>query len=368
MGTLTLARHRGARYAVIPYKVKIEKLREKDDSRRIRPLDNFDGNGADLLVLYSAFLLGFPGGKLVERDDQHFGEVDEIARLGRTVRARWVSGQSGVRSHLKDDHEGTEFDRKQTAVERLRFMTLLAAPSDARLGVFLVEQIGRKSLSWKMRREFEAAFKRKYPGYALRIAAVSRTDLWAKAEAAGLGAEVSAITVVHQSISANELAEIGVGADEKIVGQFTQTYDMKKSPQRGGILRKARTKLTKGIVAAEGPDEVQLESMEGFDVQQAELVDGVAEISAVVSLPGENPVLVKYTGARPPQVKYYFRNVPEGVELTSLQFYTESTSHAIALLRDGGVRLDPGWDTEQWEHPVGVAALEVCASDSSASD
>lgn len=353
---------RGRKHALVPFKVRIEKLREKDPSKRDRFLDNFDGKGADLLSLYSAFLVGLPADKLIEREDHHFGGISSVERRGRTVRATWISGQSGVDSHLKDDHEGTEFWRRSTAVERLEFMTQFSAPSNSILGVFIVQQIGGKSLSWRMRKEFVLAFKRKYPGYALRITAVSRENLWAAAEAAGDLAEVSALTVTREGIETNELAQIGLGADDNVVGRFVQTYDMKDFPQRGRVLKRARKKLTNGLVAATAPDDLKIESVEGFDVEEAELVEGVVEITATVRLPGEDPVTVKYTGARPPQIRYWIDD-SEGSDITPLRFYTETTTHTAALLRSGQVRLEPGWDDGQWEHPSAVLPLEVQAND-----
>lgn len=346
------------------------KLLEKDDDKRYRALDNFDGNGTDFRDVFSAYIEGFPKIGLIERDDRHWGEAEKIKRNGRTFGCRIVGGRSGIDSFIQDDHRGESFDRKKTAIEREKYRLLFAAPSGANTGLLLIEGVSRRTLPPAFRSELTAAFHRKFSGYRLEIGVVSEENLWAAAEDASDLAEVTQLTVVRQVIPDDESAALGLGSDDQLVGTFEQTYNMKDVPRTGSLLTKVRRHFTGvpddlpgGIRTTTSDGELPASSDPNFEITSAELVDNVIELVATVELPGENPKLVKYSGARPPQIHYYITGIADGEDVSTSRFYTEAKMHMMTLLREADVKLDPNWDEGKWEHPSGVPPLEVRLSD-----
>lgn len=114
----------------------------------IRPLDDLDGNGADVLthvVQIAKSLAQRPEPATNVVDEQAFG-IDRVVALGRHAVIHGESGpygHPGRTAHI-DTGRGRPFDDRTAAMIRLRAM--LVVPHDADIGLLLCERLGNRHL------------------------------------------------------------------------------------------------------------------------------------------------------------------------------------------------------------------------------
>ncbi|GAA3218256.1 hypothetical protein ACFP63_08595 [Oerskovia jenensis] len=146
----------------------------KKQSKETLLLGNFDGNGADLLAEFEAFL------RAPEHKDWHDPEAEAAARVDQVysptpdapgVLAAWVkAGEMGVTSELvrtDDDALGAEvvFQRQPEHAELIPVLMLLQLPGTHRHGFLVAHSPKGRGVKTKFWTRFTTWFAQRHPDY-----------------------------------------------------------------------------------------------------------------------------------------------------------------------------------------------------------
>jgi len=361
---------RGSEYEVVPYHVLVTKkyTRATDaNDDRDRLLGNFDGNGADLLHVFSAFVNGFPPEILVERDERHFGQPVDVVRKGRTLRLRIKGGASGIRSNLHDQTRNARFTRTLTTVEESAFRAMFVAPVVSALGYLMVEGYRGRTLAAAFRTEFVEKFRQRYPDYSLVFEAVGEAGLWRLAEQLGDQSGVKQMEVVHRELSPDAARSMGLETRTAVAGNYTEIIKAEKGElMTGEDMQRVREAHWATHDLKPGTDAYPLPNAPDDDGEawngEVRLRDDITDISAKVDIPGVGAKTVRVSGKYSPRIRYAVDTVGDE-EPSDSAFYTEVINHVRQLAQQEGVTLEHGWHEGDWEHPDQVAAMDIASTD-----
>lgn len=213
-----------------------------------KPIDNFDGKGADLLTLLRGFIANLDADLLVDNEHERYVTVTELEPAGRTlfcaVEAGWY-GTSGkvtnVRTHALE-HEHTEDSATTRAI---RFVVV--APRGAKGMLVLGERVGGTPAATRVLSLFHLALRSKFDGEKLsfKVETMVESNAWlAKAELAQVTGIVNSYGYSSDAADTGDVKEIGrlrvelvpTGAREylpKKVWQGLKNHNLKASEVLG---------------------------------------------------------------------------------------------------------------------------------------
>lgn len=187
---------------------------ERKGSER-RDVANFDGKGADLLVLLRAFIHGLDPNVLVDNDHERYVSVTELEPSGRTLFVEVEAGWFGTTGKVKNvvTHDVKHVHSADEATTRtLRFLAV--APVGAKGMLVFVERVGGQSSAARILQLFHAALRAKFNGEKLSF----KVDSMVESEAWLDGAELEQVSGVVTSYNySSDKADAG-GAKE--IGQL----------------------------------------------------------------------------------------------------------------------------------------------------
>lgn len=366
---------RGPEYVIVPYHVLVTKkyARATDgNDDRHRPMSNFDGEGADLLHEFSAFISGLPSDVLVERDERHFGQPSNVERKGRTLRCRVTGGSSGIDSNLYDRARDVRFTRTISTVEESPFRLMFVAPAGSALGYLMVEGYRGRTLNSAFRAEFVAQFGTRYPDYAVVFESVGEAGLWQFAERLGDAAGVKQMEVVHREMDADTAQSMGLEDRTPLAGNYTETIQAERGEQMTGEdMRRVREAHWKSDQLKVGTDAYPLPNRPEKDGVEwdgeVRLRDDITDISARVGIPGVGPRTVRLSGKFSPRVRYEVESSGDS-EPSDTDLYSEAILHVRQLAEQEAVTLEHGWNEEDWDHPEQVPTMHIPADDPQGSE
>lgn len=128
-----------------------------------KPVNNFDGNGADLLALLRAFIKDVDRSLLVDDDRERYVSITELDPQGRTlfveVEAGWF-GTAGKVKNVRTHKVSHEHDAEDATTRILRFVAV--APLGATGMLVFVEKVGGVSAAARILTLFHAALRHRY--------------------------------------------------------------------------------------------------------------------------------------------------------------------------------------------------------------
>jgi hypothetical protein len=168
------------RHVLYAYTVTVRKKR--DDTRR--PLGNFDEHGADLLKLFSDFLIASEGVEWNDALDPEDGENPQAPSTGSVAKCdgpfpivdplaaagKFQAGVSGIRNDIYE-RSGITPAYRQQLTDIAYYPTLVYAnlPGTATLGFFVFHQHGLHGIKTKMWTEFASYVKARYRDYIVEL-------------------------------------------------------------------------------------------------------------------------------------------------------------------------------------------------------
>jgi hypothetical protein len=155
-----------AEHSIAAYRITVNRRMKKDPL----PLNNFDGQGSDLLKEFYGFAAG-----LTDRSYES-GNSEKILRgvltsgENRHLRATFGLGEYGLTSKFEERGSGSpRFDRGKTDVEIIDFRNLFVFPKDREVGIFLTERNRNRGIFSIFSQAFRVAFRKQFPGYVVDI-------------------------------------------------------------------------------------------------------------------------------------------------------------------------------------------------------
>lgn len=314
-------------------------------------LDNFDGNGSDVLHVFARFLQALPSDRLVSRGKKHFGKPVRIQQRGRTVRATVKCGTSGVRSNITDRNGSLKATREELDIEDLTFRLCFCAPANGNVGFLALEEIHSRTLTVEFRDEFVNQFKIAYRRQLLAIKPCALEDAWTQAEDQA-NAMVQGIRILRTEPGRSVVSETsGLGSLPQSVAKIETSLDYSDSPFPARTLRRLRDELDqkRGRARAAG-----VRTVDTVDDADLEDIDVVAD----VVLPDGEHVKARYSNTRPPRISFDIE-APVGVEVTDEVFYPQVRRHIELLVSQSGGVLPTNWWDSDWIIPGTVPNMHI---------
>ncbi len=142
---------------------------------------NFDGFGADLLVILRGFINGLDEGALIDAQRERYLSTINLHPDGRTLLVEMEVGYYGSRGRVKNvkthvvEHE---HDAGSAATTDVRFLAV--APPGSQAMLVFVESHGRSVAATHVLPLFHAAWRNKWEGddLVLKIDTLVETDAW----------------------------------------------------------------------------------------------------------------------------------------------------------------------------------------------
>lgn len=338
-------------YTMVAYEATISPRNKPTESL---PLDNFDGNGAQLVRFIASYVKSMPTDRLIKDGSKRYGEPEDIRMAGVTYSCRMVSGTTGIISKFRNKNRDEVFNRTDEDVEEINFGLYFLQPPSAHVGFLMIERVSGRTVARGFRTAMIDHFKVAFPDHILSLTRTAETDAWKAAEKAADSVSVKKITAIHRGIDASAMREFGIGGTPRKVGEYHQVLKFRDEPEKGGILTKARNALfppDSAVTADDGTVSV------GADDDGGDNEDDVNELIAEVSFPGQPPRSIRYSGARPPLISYPM-DVRPG-EDSSVAFLRSAKQIAKKLVEGTDCRLESGWDTGDWPDADQLPTWEV---------
>jgi hypothetical protein len=323
-------------HALIGYSLHLETLFQRGGKQRhvLCPMPN--GRG-DFLMAISAFLEGFTGVMGADRDN-HYGEVQHIQRLGRTIGTRMKAGRSGLVSDINDPTRPDEpaFQRESRHVERFPIRQLVVVPEGSKTGYWIFESVGGRSLGEGHRRQFRKDFRARYGNLGVTFEPLIVQEAW-DAYADNPDAVVDQLRIVRSHARRDRTDAMGIG---DVSGQYIEALVTKENPQRTQkILNKLR-------------DQFFRRNDEGRWVPKD---PEVTEVSATVRI-GEQERNVVVDRSSPVRMRVVLDTPKDGPPSDSY-FYSEARSWVEELAKRDDVALPADWRTGEWAHDPNFGLL-----------
>lgn len=352
---------------IMPFSVRVEQSAEVKHKPKIEgalPLSNFDGQGADLLKTFDAFVRGLlVHNEMVKRGDDHFGQPINLERKGRVLSLAMKGGQSGRERSVRLDAKSDEQTMRRDGLLSTNFHLWVAVPQNSTVGWLLVEKDGYDTLPSVWRREFVRAFKARHPGYKVTISQIRNDAFWRLLEQGLDDARVLDIKVLRRAAPSKRESEtrgfpLGVSKLQETL------YSKNKGNMTGRELKRIRrfftiAKRTDGsMVEIDLADDARDEFAEGLEIR---LAQDILEITVHATVDGRRKT-VRFSGAREP-VESYVVDSLNGTRVSPETFRKECRTHTVDLARVSGVTLLDKWDTGEWTAEDQVSPLEVSFAD-----
>ncbi|AMT70474.1 hypothetical protein ABG82_09170 [Mycobacteroides immunogenum] len=351
----------------MPYSMRVEQsseVRHKPKLEGPLPLSNFDGAGADLLKTFDAFVRGLLAhNEMVKRDDDHFGQPDEIVRAGRTMSFQLNGGESGRERTVRLDANSAEQKLKREGLLSTQFQVWVVVPTNSTVGWILVEKDGYDTLPSAWRRELIRAFKSRHRGYKLTLAQIRNDAIWRLLEKGLDDPQVIDVKVQRRAEPSNREQETR-GFPLEVEKSTETVYRAKKGWMTGRQLKRIRrfftiTKRSDGsLVEIDLADDTRDEFAEGLEIR---LANDVLEITVHAEIDGRRKT-VRFSGAREPAESYVVEGL-NGTRITPRTFRSECRGHTVDLAKVSGAPLANKWDTGEWTAEDQVSPLEVPVGD-----
>lgn len=180
-----------------------------------KPIDNFDGNGSDLLVLLRAFVKGVDPNLLVDDTTERYVSIDDLEGSGRTlfcqVEAGWF-GQSGKIKNVKTHEVEHEHTAESATTRTIRFVAV--APKGAKGMLVFTERVGGVNSSTRILALFHKALRHHYDGEKLsfKIETMVESAAWLQK------AELERVTGVVNSYGYN--SDVADAGNTKEIGRL----------------------------------------------------------------------------------------------------------------------------------------------------
>ncbi|PBA30409.1 hypothetical protein CKJ65_18670 [Mycobacterium intracellulare] len=240
------------------------------------------------------------------------------------------------------------------------FGVYLLQPPNARVGFLIVERVGGRTLARSFRTVLVKHFKTIYPNHILALARTAQTDAWREAEQQGEAVTVRRIIVVHRGIETSQMADFGIGGSRRPVGEYSRILNFKEQPESANVLGRVRRKFRpdRGVDATGGTISTTSGGVVDDGGADEGEVDEVNEIIAEISTPSRGKQTIRYSGARPPAIKYPIDVGPDDDDLYAV-FRRSAGRIAMTLAQETDCRLEEGWDTEEWQDTDSLPKWEV---------
>lgn len=340
-------------YSAVAYEVSLSRRNKPAETL---PLDNFDGKSSSFLRCLAAYVNAFPDERLVRDGRRKFGEPTQVKMQGCTYSCRIISGTSGVVSRFRNPDRSPAFERGGDDVEEMDFGVYAVEPPNAHVGFLIIEQIGGRSIAQAFRTFFVEHFKSVYPDVIPSLARTAETDAWKAAEKRADAVRVRSITAIHRGIEASAMQEFGIGGVSRKAGEFHRVLRFKDDPASGEVLRKLRDRffpVADTIDATGGTISMEAETDGGGNDDD----DDADELIAEISDPSQGRRTIRYSGARPPRIKYPVEVLAGETPPAAFSRSAKAVVKSLAEATD--CKLETGWDTGEWQDSENLPKWEV---------
>lgn len=348
---------------IVPWAVRIEQNHQYKHEKKLSgplPLSSFDGKGADLLLLFDAFVRGLYMKRLINRDYEHFGRPQNIVRLGRTLSLDMKGGISGRERDIRLAANSGDERLERTGIVWSTYQLEAIIPSNSIVGWVMAEKDGGDSIPGAWRKEFIKLFKARHPQFRLKFAQVRSEGLWQLLESSDVN-NIASIEIARRDGDPNSEKNTR-GFPRNVQHSRIDTYVAPTGKMTGDPLKRIRRFFTvardaNGVVEIDLADE-QDDFSKGLDIR---LRNDVLEITVHATINGRAKT-VRFSGASEPYEVYPVEDL--GIERISAdRFRKDCRDHVTDLAKISGVTLAQGWDTGEWPSETKVDAMEVVTDD-----
>jgi hypothetical protein len=325
-----------AKHAFAAYAIKIRRFRGKDEL----PLDNFDGERADLLKEFYGFFLQLNERPHDVKSQEVSIEAHEIDGKDRRLHVKLALGEYGKQSRIRNRQTGEVlFQKEEDHVDLSDLRNYLIIPEGASTGFLFTERLHGQGLRSVLESSFRKAFDAKYAGYTIEFNSVMSEAGYRKYLDQG---EIKAIRLVRTAIP-NDLAAVFEVPEEEL-----GTLETILRPRRNKSFRKHKIKEV--LSGARDVSSV----LQWRDVQYN-------EIKVQVRMGGGTMRTVSVSSGTTPAMLYDLDEElnKDGVELTDDWAYEKAAQYAEELASSMGMSADVMRRSFDWPSDWGHYRLEV---------
>ncbi len=140
---------------------------------------DFNGSGADVLVLMRALLAGLPSGAVRDDLKKRYVSIENLDPAGRRLTITADVGLYNTPGSTKNvDHHVVEHDRGDRSAATVRTRLVMLSPLASTVALLYNERVGQTHAGSAILDLFTKALQTAYPEYVVNIARIFESEAW----------------------------------------------------------------------------------------------------------------------------------------------------------------------------------------------